>query len=151
MVRGNFFELRLLLSAYVLAFFASVLEWAADGQVERAGDVAAERFHVLVFGCIDGKDGFHQCLCIGMIRFGQLVAVELFHDRAEVHDGHAVAEQADECEVVADEDVGDAFFFLQFYEQLDDLGLYRYVERAGGLVADDDLRLKARARAMATR
>jgi len=42
---------------------------------------------------------------------------------------------------VGDEQVGNAKFFLQLPEQVEDLGLHRYVERRGRFVADQQFRL----------
>jgi hypothetical protein len=46
---------------------------------------------------------------------------------------------ADDAEVVADEEVGEAELGLQVLEQVDDLRLDRDVEGRDGLVADDEL------------
>jgi hypothetical protein len=43
---------------------------------------------------------------------------------------------------VRDEQVGDARLLLDVLQQVQDLGLYRHVEAADRLVADDQLRLE---------
>ena len=61
---------------------------------------------------------------------------------ARVHDQHAVAEVADEVEVVADHDQPDAALAHQRVEDAEHLHPHRHVERRGRLVGDDHLRLR---------
>jgi hypothetical protein len=75
------------------------------------------------------------------------VAVEMVHRAtlhllAEIHHHHAVADVADDVEVVADEDIGQVELRLQVYEQVQHLRLDRFVERGDGLIQDDDARLE---------
>ncbi len=60
---------------------------------------------------------------------------------AAIHDGDAVAEMADDREVVRDEDQRQVEFLPQADQQVDDLRLDRDVERRDRLVADDDIGL----------
>src|SRR6266566_4509671 len=50
-------------------------------------------------------------------------------DLAEVHDGDTVADVAHHGKLVCDEEVGEPELLLQIFEQVDDLGLDRDVER----------------------
>ena len=58
---------------------------------------------------------------------------------AEVHDGDAVGDMAHDQQVMGDEQIGQAEFFLQLIEHVDDLRLNRYVQRGDRLVADDEV------------
>ena len=75
-----------------------------------------------------------------MPRLGvQLVPAGQLDDLAEVHDRDLVADVPDHGQVVRDHHVGQAQLVLQVLEQVDDLGLDRYVERGDRLVGDDQL------------
>ena len=72
----------------------------------------------------------------------ELVRRRDLDDPAEVHDGNAVGDVADDGEVVGDEDVGEVELLLQLDEQVQHLRLDRDVERRDRLVGDDELRLQ---------
>ena len=59
-----------------------------------------------------------------------------FDDLAEIHDQHAVAQQAHHVEVVANEQVAHAELALQPLQELQDHDLHRHVECRGRLVED---------------
>ena len=63
-------------------------------------------------------------------------------DLAEVHDGDAVGDVADDRQVVRDEDVRQAEVALERLEQVHDLRADRDVERGHRLVEDDQLRVE---------
>ena len=67
-------------------------------------------------------------------------AVAEFDDAAEVHDAEAVGHVADDGEVVADEEVGEAEALLEIAHEVEDLGLDGDVEGGGGFVADEEVR-----------
>ena len=69
----------------------------------------------------------------------QTGAAALLDEAAEIHDRDAVGEMLDHCEIVADEEVGQAEFALQIEQQIEDLRLHGDVERARGLVAHEEL------------
>ena len=69
------------------------------------------------------------------------LAVGEFHDAAEIEHHHAMRNLAHDGQVVADEDHRHAEIGLQLHDQVDDLRLDGNVERADGLVADDELGL----------
>ena len=71
-----------------------------------------------------------------------LVAVAVLDDLAAEHHGHAVADVADDGEVVRDEQVGDAGALLDLDEQIQHTLLGRQVQCRHGLVADDELRIE---------
>ena len=72
-------------------------------------------------------------------------------DAALVHDGDPVGEMSDDRDVVRDEEIGNAEAIPEVGKQVDDRSLHRYVERRHRLVADDEARPVASARAMPTR
>ncbi len=83
-----------------------------------------------------------QALGVGVAREReQRVDRRLLHDLARVHHDDAVADLRDDAEVMRDEQHGHPEVALQLAEQLEDLGLDRDVERGGGLVGDQQLRL----------
>ena len=61
------------------------------------------------------------------------------HELAEVHHRDPVRDVADHREVVGDEQVGDATFVLQAFEEVHDARLDRHVERRDRLVEHDHL------------
>ena len=65
-------------------------------------------------------------------------AVALFDDFAVFQHHHAVRQGADDGEVVADDDEAETVLFLHIGEQLQNLLLPLYVERAGGFVQNED-------------
>ena len=64
-------------------------------------------------------------------------------DLAEVHHRDPVGDKADRGDVVRDEEIGEPALLLERDQPIQDLGLDRDVERTGGLVQDDQLRLDA--------
>ena len=83
-----------------------------------------------------------QGLGIGMLGRAQyLVDRAALDDPPQVHHRNLVRQILDHGDVVRDEQVGQAEIALQLFQQIEDLRLHRNVERAGGLVADDQLRL----------
>ena len=67
-------------------------------------------------------------------------------DAARIHDGDAVAGLRHDAEVVGDEDHAHAEPVAQAEDQLQDLVLDGDVERGGGLVGEEQLRVRRRAR-----
>ena len=60
---------------------------------------------------------------------------------SQVHDRDPVADVPHHGEVVSDEEIGEAKLFLEFFQEVDDLGLDRHVQSRYRLVADDEARL----------
>ena len=58
------------------------------------------------------------------------------------HDRDALRELPHHAQIVGDEQVRHAVFFLQPPQQLDDLRLYGHIQGADSLVADNELRLQ---------
>ena len=83
----------------------------------------------------------HQMARVIAGRIGKYgFAAALFDDFAVFQYHHAVRQGADDGEVVADDDEAEAVFFLQIGEQLQNLLLPLYVERAGRFVQNEDFR-----------
>src|SRR5206468_1968753 len=61
------------------------------------------------------------------------------HDPAEVHHGDTMADMFDHREIVRDKKVREIELALEIDEQVDDLSLYRDIERRHRLVANDEL------------
>ena len=75
---------------------------------------------------------------VGMPGIGvEIGRAALLHDLPQIHNGYAMAEVADDREVVGDEQIGQPQFPLQLLQQVDDLRPDRHVERAHRLVGDD--------------
>jgi len=53
-----------------------------------------------------------------------------------------VADVAYHCEIMRDEQIGEAELRLQVHQKVDHLSLYRDIERGHRFVADDQLRVK---------
>jgi hypothetical protein len=70
----------------------------------------------------------------------QLVGRRHLDDLAQIHDGDAVADVANDVEIVGDENERKPEFLAQLLEQIDDLRLDRGVERGDRLIGDDELR-----------
>ena len=91
---------------------------------------------------LDLRDGGQQRLGIGMgggvQHFGGLAFLD---DAAKIHHRDAVTDIADYRDIVRDEQIGQAEFALQLFEQFDDLRLDRDVQRRDRLVADHEFGL----------
>src|SRR6266850_3103329 len=70
--------------------------------------------------------------------FEDFAPVACLHNAAEIHDGNPVAHVLDNAEVVADHNVGEAESFLQFQQQIDDLGTDGDIQRRYWFVADEN-------------
>ena len=64
------------------------------------------------------------------------------HDPAAIHDGHALGELGDDRELMGHEDHGQVAVFGEIREQVEDLRLDGYIERADRLVRDEQLGLE---------
>ena len=87
----------------------------------------------------DGRQELPGVLVPGSIEHGRRLS--LFDHPALLHDADVVAHEADDGQVVADEQVGQTVFVLQVAHQVEDLRLHRHVECRGRLVADDEVGL----------
>ena len=84
--------------------------------------------------------GFEKGPRVGVLGGGHhLVGGAALDDGAVAHDRDIVGDRADDGEVVADEEAGEAVLLLQPADQLEDPGLDGDVESAGGFVGDEQL------------
>src|SRR5579872_5921105 len=117
------------------------MEGAARGRVDRIGDFSLHRNTLAARHCqIRHRAQEH-------FRVGHLWSREQptgfrdLDDAAEIHDTDAACHVADDREIVADEEIGEAELVLQIAHQIENLRLHGYVERRGRLIADDELGL----------
>ncbi len=88
------------------------------------------------------RQSLEKRLGVGMPRPGeQRLGVGELSDLAGVHDSHPVRAARDHAQVVGDEDDRHAKTQPQVVDELEDLLLDRHVQRGGGLVRDQELRL----------
>ena len=86
--------------------------------------------------------GRQQGTGVGVLRRCKHVArLALFHLVAAVHHQHAVGHFGHHAHVVGDEDHAHVHLVLQLANELQDLRLNGYVQRGGGLVGNEQLRL----------
>ena len=96
---------------------------------------------------LDKRIGHRHCreqrLGIGMQRVGvQRIAVGQLHDLSQVHHRHTIADMAHHAQVVGDEDISQAQFFLQVFQQVDHLGLNGDIQRGNRLITNDQIRVQ---------
>ena len=144
MARSDPLELRTLLAAARHAPRAApLIETAVVGRIQRAGHAAFED-DALPPGLRVGHGyGREQRVGVGVLRsVEERVAAGDLHDLAHIHDRHPVADVTHHGQVVGDEEVAQPQVVLQRFQQVDDLRLNAHVQRAHGLVADDELRIQ---------
>jgi hypothetical protein len=61
-------------------------------------------------------------------------------DAARPHDNNLVAERPDNAQIMADEQVRETMACLKLTQEINDLGLYRHIERRGRFVEHDKAR-----------
>ena len=136
---GAFYEFGLLFAAAGLAVGATGVEVAAGGGIDGAGDVTGEDLSVESVSGVGGWNGAEQRFRVGVRGvLEDFFDGADFDDASEVHDGDLVGDVADDGEIVADEEVGEAEFFLEIFEQVEYLGLDGYVERGDRFVGDNE-------------
>src|SRR5260221_275814 len=137
-------ELRVDLGADLLRLPAPRVEAAAGRRVHRGRHVAGKNdpLALALDGRIGDRHGRKERLRIRVKRvLVEVDAVAELDDLAEVHDRDAVADVANDRQVVSDEEVRELELVLQLLEEVDDLRLDGDVEGRDRLVGDDELRL----------
>ena len=87
-------------------------------------------------------DGGNQPLGVGVQGMGQhLLGFAAFHHPAGVHNVHPAAHLADDAQVVGNQQHGGAHLPVHVPDELHNLGLDGHIQRGGGLVGDEQLRL----------
>ncbi len=119
------------------------MEATAAGRVCRARDLTLQDETFFAHTHVVPRHGGEQRLRVGMHRRvvdGGLVA--LLDDAPEIHDGDAIRGVFHHRKVVGDEQIGKAELVLQVLQQVNDLGLDRYVERGDRLIENEQARLQ---------
>ena len=84
-----------------------------------------------------------QRLCIWMFGGGEkLIHGRQFRDLAQIHYRHLIGEMPNHRQIVTDEPICQAESILQFFKQVDHLGLDGNIQRGDWLIADDQVRVK---------
>ena len=116
---------------------AAGVEGASGRRGEGGGGLAGE--DVEGAGAEGNGDGAEEGLGVGVAGGGdEGVGGGEFDEVAEVHDGDAVGDAAEDAEVVGDEEEGEVPGGAEVEEEVEDLGLDGYVEGAGDFVADEE-------------
>ena len=104
------------------------------------GEGVFDRAEAFLF-CAEAGDAGDESFCVGVPGiFQDRVGVAGFDDLAAIHDGDALAEAADDGEVVGDQQKRHAEFGAEAFEFGENLGLDGDVERGGGFVGDKQAR-----------
>ena len=125
----------------------AVLATAGKGtsrwQVQRTRDFAFQRLNLFARLEVYLKYSTHKRLGVRMLAvFCNAAVLQPFYYITQVHYRNLMAHQVYQTEVMGNEQIGNIFFFLNAAQQLADFFLYRNVQRAGCLVAHDNLRFK---------
>src|SRR3989442_4724777 len=121
------------------------METASTRRVDRTWYVAREHDALPAVAVAHLRDRHRRekRLCIGMHRaLIEPVGRGELDDLSQIHHGDPIGDVTDNTQVVCDEDVGEAEAFLELIQQIQDLGLDRYVERGYRLIGDDKLRVE---------
>ncbi len=71
----------------------------------------------------------------------KILARSKLYDPSEIHDRHPVSDVFDDRKVVCDEEVRESAIALKVLHEVDDLRLYRHIQRGDRLIANDEARL----------
>src|SRR5690606_23894694 len=103
---------------------AARVEVAAARRVGGVGDLAGQSLQRRAVVRVGDGHGLHQRRGVGVLgAVEQGFGRRQFHDLADVHDRHAVADVLDDAQVVSHEQVGQVEAALQVEEQVEDLRL----------------------------
>ena len=119
---------------------AAGMERTTRGWIHGAGRIAAKN-HALGFAFrVRHGHGREQGAGIRVFRvLENRPSVGQFHERAQVHDRHPVAQVPHHGQVVGNEHVGQAEFVLQVPQKIEHLGLDGHIQSRDRLVADHQL------------
>ena len=134
-------QLRAFAGADGLRERAARVEAAAGRRVDRVRRIAGDRGRLGTVVGVGRRHRGQQRAGVGMRRLvPDVIDRAEFDDLAEIHHQHAVRNVADDVEVMADEQIGQAEFALQIDQQVQHLRLDRLVERRHRLVENDETR-----------
>lgn len=111
-------------AAAVLDKGAAGMKFTPAGPFHQAGDFSLQLDLVLWFVRIRVRGGRQQPLGIGVVWVEKnLPCFTLFHEPAQVHDRHTVADMAHNRQIVGDDQKTDLLFILEFGQQVQNLTL----------------------------
>ena len=115
---------------------------AAAGQLRQVGRLAFDGHQLLCGVAVQTRHAGHQAPGIGVARVGiQLGRGRRFDHTAGVHHHHAVSVARHHAQVVCDEDERRPRALRQVFQQIKNLRLHGDVQRGGGFIGNDELRL----------
>src|SRR5689334_19912690 len=130
MMKAASFQQRPLDPAAIHYVAAPRMERTTGRQRERTRQLAAHGVDHRAARWVQLRRRLQQRLGVGMRRRAeQCLGVSQLYDRTEIHDRNAVRDVPDEAQVVRDEENGEVEALLQLEQQVDDLRLYRHIER----------------------
>ena len=71
----------------------------------------------------------------------QISAIGFLHNFAEIHNSDFIADMLHHGKIMRDKEIGEFQFVLQTAKQIEDLRLYRNIERRDRFIANDKLRV----------
>jgi len=120
--------------------------------MQRARNRAGNRLQTAMPAAVDAGNRFEQSARVRVERISkQLGGRRLFHHPRRVKNRDVVSILGDDSKIVRDQDHGEAESHLQLADQIENLRLYRHVERGGRLIRDQQPRLHDNAIAIITR
>lgn len=69
----------------------------------------------------------------------QPVFIGQLHHFSQIHDADSVADMADNTQIMRNKQIGQVEFILQFFHQIDDLGLNGDIECGNGFIRNNQL------------
>ncbi len=146
MIGKQFPKVGLLLETALNGPRAAGVEIAAHWRVGRAGNIPLQN-NWLTLGLghrIWDRDRREKSLRVGMLRVGVDVPNRpQFHDLPQIHDGNSITDMTHHAEVMRDEQIGQAEFILQVFQEVDHLGLDRHVKGRDRLIGNDEGRVQS--------
>ena len=131
--------------AFLHAVFATILEWTAMRNIQRAGGLTFDALDLFVLIHMNGKLCPQKSLCIWMKRlFRNILSRDYLHDIPEVHDSNLMGKGTDQSQVMADKKHADVFLLLETYQKPDHGFLYGNVKCRGSLIAHQNLRFQGK-------
>ena len=126
------------LGTIVICDWAPRMEMASCRRIERGGDISDDPVEVGFLAY--PWNGIQQCSRVRVFRFREdLLLRSIFDNFAEIHHGDKVRDIFDDSEVVGDEEICKVPLDLYFFEEVQDLRLYRDIKGARGFVEDNEV------------
>jgi hypothetical protein len=118
---------------------------APSGQVDRAWNIATgDRLRASLFNRgIWNRGGRKQALRIWMKGLTKhFLSIAKLDDLAQIHHSYCSRHLASDSQIMGYEQQGQAKFVLKITQQIENLSLHRYVERADRLIGHDEFRIQ---------